>query len=280
MRIHRLCTTIASTLLVITCGFAPMATAAVDYTDIWWRAGGTESGWGVNLVHTGDVMFATFFIYGPTGAPVWYAADMKRTTGDTFAGPMYIVSGTWFGAPVFPPVTAANVVTVGTATFTASSSFGGTLSYTINAVTVNKNIERQNLAVPALADVYLSTMSRTYSGTCPTGTPASTLDVLWLVVQQSPKDPLHPELPTVDLGFFTTASTPVQFCAMRGDAVLRGKIFSASGAAYACTTGLNTTPTSTLEIESLRKLDNGIEAHWRQNYGACTETGRLTGIKQ
>ena len=35
---------------------------ADDYSDIWWAAGGTESGWGINIAQSQDFIFATFFV--------------------------------------------------------------------------------------------------------------------------------------------------------------------------------------------------------------------------
>jgi len=250
-----------------------MAHAAVDYSDIWWAAGGTESGWGLNFAQSGDFIFATFFVYGTNGAPVWYTAQLSRTAGDSFTGPMLSVTGTYFGAPVFPPVPPANVVNVGTATFTATSTYSGTLRYTINGVIVNKNIERQTLTAQSITDVYLGGMSRTYAGSCPAGLPATILNTAQLVV-----GPLTTAPSTSQYRFYAADSTNVQlFCVMQGDPVQRGKIFTVTGGAYQCASGLSTT----VEIDSIRALDNGIEMHWHANVGGtCVETGRLSAVKQ
>ena len=37
--------------------------AATNYQDLWWVANGAESGWGVNLAHQGDNLFASWFTY-------------------------------------------------------------------------------------------------------------------------------------------------------------------------------------------------------------------------
>ena len=66
---------------------------------------------------------------------------------------------------------------------------------------------------------------------------------------------------------------------MTGVPVQHGKVISVAGGNYQCSTGLNTT----VDIDSIRQLDDGIEAHWRANIGgvnACTESGRLSGVKQ
>ena len=55
--------------------------------------------------------------------------------------------------------------------------------------------------------------------------------------------------------------------------------FPVTGGNYQCSGGLNTG----VEIDSVRLLDNEVEAHWRANIGgvsSCTETGRLAGVKQ
>jgi len=128
---------VAATLVALSCTYGSAVQAKVDFTDIWWAAGGTESGWGANFAQTGDFIFVTFFIYGPSGEPVWYTAQLQRTAGDSFSGGVYVVSGTWFGSSFFPPVPPSGVFLVGDATFTATSSHRGTLRYRIDTVTVN-----------------------------------------------------------------------------------------------------------------------------------------------
>ena len=66
---------------------------------------------------------------------------------------------------------------------------------------------------------------------------------------------------------------------MTGTAIQHGKVLSMSGGNYQCASGLNTS----VEIDSVRQLDEGIEAHWRANIGgvnSCTESGKLSGVKQ
>jgi len=283
MRLKHLGHALRGMLLLAAIGFAPIARASVDYTDIWFNA--AESGWGVNLAQTNfgpapsanDFIFATFFIYGPDGQPFWYAAQLFRAgTGETFTGVMYRVKGTWFGAPTFPPVKASDVTQVGQATFTATSSSAGTLSYQVDAVTVNKNIERQTTIAQNLtgstqasvlpSDTYLGGISRSASGTCPGGT--ALLNIMQLIIFQSAPN-------TVLMQFFDGFG--VLACVMQANPVQHGKVFSASGAVYQCTTGLNTT----VDIASIRKLDAGIEVHWRTSPNStCAETGRFIGITQ
>ncbi len=51
---------------------------ATNYQDLWWAAGGAESGWGINLTHQGDVLFATWFTYDSDGTPLWLAVTAPR----------------------------------------------------------------------------------------------------------------------------------------------------------------------------------------------------------
>src|SRR5579862_199993 len=41
-----------------------------NYQDLWWNP--TESGWGINLTHQGNTIFATWFTYADQGRPFWF----------------------------------------------------------------------------------------------------------------------------------------------------------------------------------------------------------------
>ena len=274
MRLERLRSTVSAALLGFALLFAPVAVASVDYTDIWYGAGGTESGWGVNFAQTGDFIFVTFFIYGPSGAPVWYTAQLSRATGEVFSGPVYVVKGTWFGAPTFPPVPPSDETQVGDATFTAVNSTSGRWRYRIDTITVNKNIERQTTVALKVADVYLGGLAGTTSGNCPAGTAGSFRNIAQFRVLQTAPAGMRIEFYGAD-----TTNVGLLLCVMSGTAAQRGKLLSVAGGTYQCASGLNTT----VDIDSIRQLDDGIEAHWRANVGgvnACTESGRLSGVKQ
>lgn len=270
MRFSRSCIMYAATLLSFLCAFAPAAHAKIDFTDTWQTEGSTESGWGINFAQTGDFIFATFYIYGPNGAPVWYTAQLLRTSGDTFGGPVYAVTGTWFGAPIFVPVPESNVVPVGDATFTATNSHRGTLRYRIDTITVNKNIERFTTVRLSVADVYLGAIAGTISGTCAAGSAGSFSRTMQFRLVQDAN--------LLRMEFLGADSTNIGqlVCVMQGNTTQYGRILYAPGAAYQCSSGLATTA----DIESVRLLDDGIEAHWRADIGGCIEQGRLAGVKQ
>lgn len=135
--------------IALACGFATPASATsftTDFTDLWW-AGQAESGWGVNVIHQGDVLFATFFIYRADNVAHWYVASSVGPAVDVaggglaFTGKLYETTGPFFGATF----NANNVVAteVGEATFTFPTTTTGTLVYRIGSTNVSKSIARQ-----------------------------------------------------------------------------------------------------------------------------------------
>ena len=125
---------------------AALATAAptssLNYTGMWWNS--AESGWGINVNHQGDIVFATLFTYDESGAPMWVMmTGLLQADGRTYAGELYKVSGSAFNAQPFVPITAANLVKVGTMSLTFRSASAATLSYTYQGVAVAKDIAPQ-----------------------------------------------------------------------------------------------------------------------------------------
>jgi hypothetical protein len=262
----------ATALLALACTFAHSAQARIDFTDIWWADGGVESGWGVNFAHTDNFIFVTFFIYGPDRSPVWYTAQLSRTSGDTFSGPVYVVTGPWFGAPVFTSVPPQDVIPVGDATFTASSSVRGTLRYRIDTVTVVKSIERQTTTELVVDDIYLGAIAGSVAGTCVAGTPATFLITMQIQVVQTLTNNVRLEFSGAD-----SSNLGQDICYMQGNATQHGKLLRVPNAIYQCTGA----PSRTATIESIRQLDGGIEAHWVADLGGgCIERGRLSGVTQ
>jgi hypothetical protein len=110
--------------------------------DLWW-GGIAESGWGVNLAHQGDIVFATLFTYDAGGQPRWFVMSAGRKTGDSsFSGPLYRTRGPAFNSVPFTPITAADNTEVGTMTFNFTDGDTGTMTYTVNGVQVTKSISR------------------------------------------------------------------------------------------------------------------------------------------
>ncbi|HEV2039218.1 MAG TPA: S8 family peptidase, partial [Casimicrobiaceae bacterium] len=117
-------------------GAQPDFAAATNYQDLWWASPpGSESGWGVNLTHQGDTIFATWFTYDHDRTPMWLVATAPKTAPRTYAGTLYRLTGPPFNAVPFPPIGSPGGATgtpVGTATFTFSDGNTGTFAYTVN----------------------------------------------------------------------------------------------------------------------------------------------------
>jgi hypothetical protein len=132
-----------------TCAYSATANlpGASNYQDLWWKApGGSESGWGINLNHEGDTIFATWFTYDLDGSPLWLVVTAPKTGPNVYSGDLYRTSGARFDA-----FKAGDVVPekVGTATFTFADGNHATFGYTVkvsgmaNPVTQAKAIERE-----------------------------------------------------------------------------------------------------------------------------------------
>ena len=119
----------------------------VNYTDLWWNApANSESGWGMNLNHQGDIIFATLFTYDSTGAPLWLVMpDGAKQVDGSFTGDLFHTSGAPFNAsPWNPALTVATKVGTMTLVFTGTST--ATLTYVYNGTTVTKNIMRESFS--------------------------------------------------------------------------------------------------------------------------------------
>jgi len=123
--------------------------AASNYTDMWWKSpGGSESGWGVNLAHQGDVLFATWFTFRADGKADWVMMSNGTRSGDaTWTGTLYRTRGPPLSRNSWD-VSKVVVNPVGTGTFSFASPDSGTFTYTLDGVTQSKAITRYVYASP------------------------------------------------------------------------------------------------------------------------------------
>ena len=131
-------------------GAAGTVPALLSFQALWYRSPAeSERGWGVNLTHQGDILFATWFTYDSTGKGMWIVGpDVRRTTGNTFTGALYRTTGPAFNANPWNP-NAVAVQMVGSATFAFSDLDNGTFSYTVDGISQSKPITRQVYSSPA-----------------------------------------------------------------------------------------------------------------------------------
>jgi hypothetical protein len=138
-----------------TCTFGTQVdlASASNYQDLWWAApAGSEAGWGVNLTHQGDTIFATWFTYDHDRAPMWLIVSAAKTAVNTYTGTLLRTTGPPFNSRPFPPTGTPGGATgtaVGTATFIFSDGNTATFGYTVDGVTQTKNITREVFQPPA-----------------------------------------------------------------------------------------------------------------------------------
>ncbi len=118
-------------------------TTPVNYEGLWWASPpGSESGWGINFAHQGDVIFATWFTYDANGKGWWLSMTANKTGNAVFSGTLYQTTGPAFDAVPFDPGQVAGTA-VGTGTISFTDANNGIFGYTVNDVSQAKPITRQ-----------------------------------------------------------------------------------------------------------------------------------------
>lgn len=241
----------------------PLRAAATDYTDIWWIP--AESGWGVNLIQADDVIFITFFVYGPNNQPTWYVATVNRDANGNFAGTLASTVGPYFGLPWTPASYAAMVA--GTASFVPTSPYRGTLTYAlIGGPTVVKSIERQTLKTITLGANYAGGQTGTYAGCTDTSINGAYSDSYNLGVTHSSGGATF---------VFNYASGAT--CTMAGTLEQHGQLYRIDPASYTCTGSLMLNTTATME--EIKATAQGIEGRFSAGLsGGCQETAQFSAV--
>ena len=117
-----------------TCTFGgqPNLALAANYQDLWYAAPAeSESGWGVNLTHQGDTIFATWFTYDVDGTPMWLSATLGKVGASAYTGALIRTSGPAFNAIPFNP-NAVTRTEAGTATITFANGNAASFTYEVN----------------------------------------------------------------------------------------------------------------------------------------------------
>ena len=119
-------------------------TPAFNVQGLWWRSpANSESGWGLNLIQQGDVLFATWFTYDTDGRGMWLVASDARSVGpDSYVGTLYRTTGPAFNSATWN-ASQVTVTPVGSVSISFTDANNGTFVYTVSGVTQTKPITRQ-----------------------------------------------------------------------------------------------------------------------------------------
>jgi len=135
-------------LPICTYGPHPDFAQATNYQDLWWVAGGGESGWGINLTHQGDIVFGSWFTYDTEGWPLWLSFTAVKQAPGVYSGQLIRTTGPPFGTLPFDSAQVVRTV-VGTGTFTFANGNAATFAFDVNGVAQTKAITRYLFAPPA-----------------------------------------------------------------------------------------------------------------------------------
>ncbi len=156
-------------ILAVAISFGQQASSkTTDYSDVW--ASAAEEGWSVLFVQQDLTIFAAMYVYGPDGKATWYAAALAYQGTNTFvwSGELFTATGPWFANAPFASG-AVTVAVVGTMTFSGSLTDlrKGTLTYTVNGMRVEKQIQRYTFTSENFGGIYSGVMSQQGTGaTC------------------------------------------------------------------------------------------------------------------
>jgi hypothetical protein len=235
-----------------------------DITDLWWNA--NEGGWGVNVNHQNEVLFITFFVYGPNNTAIWYgASDMQYTgttsNGQTFTGALFQGTGPWLGSTSFN----ANQVTyrqVGTATFVLNTVASATLTYSVDGTTVSKSLTRYSFRTNNIAGTYVGASIGTYSSCVPPFSNGYSEQSARILVSQN--------VTTISI----QAVDAISVCTYTGPYSQNGRTGLASGS-FSCTGGIF----GTFQAVEIDGSPYGFTARAFTQGNVCNWTGRIGGLK-
>jgi hypothetical protein len=128
------------------CTLGGAKAASENFQDLWWNP--YDQGWGMNIAHQGDVIFATYYTYDAAGKGVWYAmSNTVKVANSAYAGPMQLVRGpafdsTWDSSKV-------KAADTGTASFRFEPSGTAVFDYSLAADGGTKTMVRMAFSLPA-----------------------------------------------------------------------------------------------------------------------------------
>ena len=127
-----------------------------NFQDHWYYP--DENGWGIQVTAQGDVIFVTWYTYGPDGLPRWFTAQLTREGQDIFSGDVYATTDVPL-SQINGSQAMKSIAGVGTATLFFYGFYEGAFLYEIGSLSAVKPIERLVISSPETFCEY-STSSR------------------------------------------------------------------------------------------------------------------------
>lgn len=237
----------------------PKTSFSTDESDLWWNP--NESGWGMQLVQQGSLIFATLFIYGSDSKPTWAVAQINYVGQGTWTGPLYLTTGPWFGGPF--NAGAVGVRQAGTLTFSAPSVAKGAVTYTIDGVTVTKQVERETLTLDNYNGTYVAALNLTQSSCSRPTDNGSFNGLMNLSISQNGN--------TMSMSW----GLPLGTCSYSGSYFQDGRMAAFSGS-YTCSFG-DAGSMNLIEMTNRVGMVSGRISGQSSKIG-CNYTGRFTGL--
>jgi hypothetical protein len=262
----------AATALAAAIHVAPVAASAysLDQSDLWWNP--NESGWGIQLVQRGALIFATMFVYAANGAPTWYVAllkppgaasdDAAKALGLSWTGDLDATMGSGFAAMWNPA--AFNATKVGTMTWTPADAISGTLVYSVNGVPITKNIVREFITFDDFSGTFQGGIRLVQSGCTDPSKNGTFDDFASVTITQSS---------TQSLGLTLTTATSGMSCTFQGPLTQAGRFGAVTGT-FVCDG-----KTTTGSLFNIVVGPDSIVMHFNSSGNGCNSTGAVAGVR-
>ena len=259
--------------LALACALPARAGVAFmnDITDLWWNE--NESGWGVNIIQQGNIAFATFFVYDSTGQPHWYvASDMLGAAAppdrpNVFTGRLFETTGPVFSAASFNP-SSVTVREVGRVTFELAPPNSGTLTYSVDGVSVSKRVTRQTWGANSANGTFFggqfTQLSPSAPSTCTVKTGLQMFDSITITHSGS----------SFSMTAVAGGAPPDELCRFTGTYTQAGHMGNVDGV-FSCNGGAN----GTFLLGRLEIGTNGFMARYEAMDRGCSVVGNFSAVR-
>ncbi len=234
---------------------------ATSAQDSWYTP--NESGWGLQVVQEGNAIGFALFVYDQNQNPTWYLGSGTGNVSSGWSGQMFSYRGPYFVGTFNQGAVASTPV--GSFTFRLDSVQNATLTYTINNVSVTKQVQRLAAAGANIEGSYLGALVyRNYDCTAPVTNPAG-VESANIVVTQTASSVL------------VRSTTATGTCAYSGTYAQQGRYGRIAGN-LSCSGGV----TGTFVLFEVDSNTQGFTGRYTATVNApgvtCSQQGRIGGL--